>query len=203
MISLFKIRVFNPRCFVPPFFLPSCNLPIFSFLPSRMPYSGTQIISRGSRSTIVQSPYHSRGVRCTIGNTQKWNTCKIPRIFNFTRKKRVYRNIFGKKLRTEYVLLIYFQQFISFCAFIYSNTNSHQLFCENSYLNLANLAIFVNHCVNSGQFYPIPKTFYTSATCDKFHVWTQLSGGLGIDLSNQLKSNFFLLKLMIIRMYFP
>ena len=128
---------------------------------------------------------------------------RFPILLNFTQKKRENRNIFGKKLRTEYVLLIYFQQFISFCAFIYSNTNSRQLFCENFYLNLANLAIFVNHRVNSGQFYPIPKTFYTSATCDKFHVWTQLSGGLGIDLSNQLKSKLFLLKLMIIRMYFP
>ena len=137
------------------------------------------------------------------GICQIFYTSKIPNPFKFYPKKCVNCDIFGEKLRTEYVLLIYFHQFISFCAFIHSNTNSHQLFCENSYLNLAKLAIFVIHRINSGQFYPIPKTFYTRSTCDKFHVWTQLLGGLGIDLSNQLKSKLFLLKLMIIRMYFP
>ena len=141
-------------------------------------------------------------------HSQTWNLSNIlhqrdSQSFSILPKKTRKSRHFWQKLRTEYFILIYFQQFIIFCAFIYSNTNSHQLFCENSYLNLANLAIFVIHRVNSGQFYPIPKTFCTSATCYKFHVWTQLLSGLGIDLSNQLKSNLFLLKLMIIRMYFP
>ena len=34
----------------------------------------------------------------------------------------------NQKLRMDYVLLIYFEQIVSFCAIIYSNTNSRQLF---------------------------------------------------------------------------
>ena len=127
---------------------------------------------------------------------------RFPILFNFTQKTLKLRH-FWRKIENWVCFTNLFSTIYQFCAFIYSNTNSHQLFCENSYLNLAKLAIFVIHRINSGQFYPIPKTFYTRSTCDKFHVWTQLLGGLGIDLSNQLKSKLFLLKLMIIRMYFP
>ena len=63
---------------------------------------------------------------------------KIPKFFNSTRKKRIYRDIFGQKLRMGDVLLIYFEQIVSFCAIIYLNTNSLQLFWEDSSLNLAN-----------------------------------------------------------------
>ena len=139
---------------------------------------------------------------------QTWNLSNVlhqwdSQNFQFQPRKTPTSRHFWRKIENWVCFTNLFSTIYQFCAFIYSNTNSHQLFCENSYLNLANLAIFVIHRVNSGQFYPIPKTFYTSATCDKFHVWTQLLGGLGIDLSNQLKSNLFLLKLMIIRMYFP
>ena len=81
------------------FFHPGCHIPEQRLFPE----------TRGSRSTIVQSPYHSRGVRCTIGNTQKWNTSKIPRNLNFTLKKRVYRDIFEKTIKMKDVLFIYFE----------------------------------------------------------------------------------------------
>ena len=44
---------------------------------------------------------------------------------------------FGQKLSMEDVLLIHFEQIVSFCAIIYSNTNTLRLFCENSSLNPA------------------------------------------------------------------
>ena len=76
----------------------------------------------------------------------------------------------------EDVLLICFEQIVSFCTLIYSNSNSHQLFYENSNLNVANLKkTTVIFCVKSWKFYPSPKIFYlsaTCATCDKFHVWS-------------------------------
>ena len=65
-------------------------------------------------------------------------------------------------LRIEDVLLIYSEHIVRFRAIIYSNTNSVQLFCENSSVALAqNWQCFV--LIH-------PKTFYTSATCDKFHA---------------------------------
>ena len=51
--------------------------------------------------------------------------------FQFYLRKRVNRDIFGQELRMKNVLLIYFEQIVSFCAIIYSNTNSLQLFCAN------------------------------------------------------------------------
>ena len=47
------------------------------------------------------------------------------------------------------------------------------MFYENSNLNLANSTDGVLFCVNSWQFYPSPKIFYTSVAtdcCDKFRV---------------------------------
>ena len=37
-------------------------------------------------------------------------------IFNFTREERVNRDIFGKKMKMENILLIYFEQIVSFCT---------------------------------------------------------------------------------------
>ena len=153
MISLFKIRVFNPKCFVPPFSPPRCNLPIFSFLPSRTPYSGTQIISRGSRSTIVQSPYHSRGVRCTIGNTQKWNTSKIHRIFNFTRKTRISRHFWQKNLL-----------WIN-CKISPQIQSQSSYFVKKIHPDYGNFTAMVTFCICSWKFYPSQRIFYTTATC--------------------------------------
>ena len=85
---------------------------------------------------------------------------------NFTQEKSVNRDIFGQELRIEDVLLIYFEQIVSFCAIIYSNTNSPQLFCENSSLNLAN---FTDRVI-----FTSPKIFYTIVTCDKFHFCIDL-----------------------------
>ena len=64
----------------------------------------------------------------------------------------------------EDVLLTYFEQVVSFCAIIFSITNSIQLFCEHSSLNSAN---FIDSFfrVNSWKFNPNPKIF-TSVTCD-------------------------------------
>ena len=67
-----------------------------------------------------------------------FNTTSLPKMFNFMREKCGHREIFGQNLRMGYVLLIYFEQIVSFCAIFYSNTNSLQLFCENSNLNSAN-----------------------------------------------------------------
>ena len=39
---------------------------------------------------------------------------KIPKFFNSTREKRIYRDIFGQKLRMGDVLLIHFEQIVSF-----------------------------------------------------------------------------------------
>ena len=64
-------------------------------------------------------------MRCLIlrGICQMLYTSNIPICYNFT-------DIFGKQLRTGDVLKIYFEQAVSCCAFICSNTNAHQLFCE-------------------------------------------------------------------------
>ena len=60
-------------------------------------------------------------------------------------------------------------------VFVQSSTptqteSSFQLFCENSGLNLANFTKMVICHVKSWKFCPCPKSFYTIATCDKFHV---------------------------------
>ena len=61
------------------------------------------------------------------------NRHKIHQI-NFTRRKLVNRDILDHKLRMEDVLPIHFEQIVSFCAIMYSNINSFNLFCENSSL---------------------------------------------------------------------
>ena len=69
----------------------------------------------------------------------------------------------------EDVLLIQFEQIVSFCAIMYTNTNSLQLICENSCLNSANFTCRVIF----REFYPSPKIFYTgviSDFCHKFHI---------------------------------
>ena len=60
--------------------------------------------------------------------------------FNFTRDKRAnMRHFWQKQLRREDVPLLFFEQIVSFSAIIYLNTNSLELFGENSSLNLSNL----------------------------------------------------------------
>ena len=73
-----------------------------------------------------------------LGICQIFYTSKIPNFLNYTREKRVDRNIFGNTLRIEDVLVIYFEEHVSICAIIYSNTNSLKVFHENSGVNLAN-----------------------------------------------------------------
>ena len=61
----------------------------------------------------------------------------------------------------EDVLLIHFEQSVSFYAIIYSNTNSLRLFCENSSLNLAS---FTNNVIFLRYFFkilPEPKNIFT------------------------------------------
>ena len=69
-------------------------------------------------------PCHRHGI-CQI-----FYNSKIQEFFNFTREKRINCGIFGLKLRMEDVFLIHFQQIVSFCAIIFSNTNSMKLFCK-------------------------------------------------------------------------
>ena len=73
---------------------------------------------------------------------------------------------FWPKLEKGYVLLIYFEQIVSFCAIFYSNTNSLQLFCENSNLNSANFTERVFFCVNSWKYFSQLSlvTFVTNST---------------------------------------
>ena len=61
-------------------------------------------------------------------------TNKISEFFNYTQDY----DIFGKKMRIEDIIHVYFEQIVSFCVIIYSNTNSLQLFCENSSMNSPN-----------------------------------------------------------------
>ena len=56
-------------------------------------------------------------------------TSKIPKFSNLTWEKRINRDILAKNWEWR-MFLIYFEQIVSFCAIIYSNTNSLQLFCE-------------------------------------------------------------------------
>ena len=110
---------------------------------------------------------------------------------NFTCETRINRDIFGQ---IEDVLLIYFQQIDSFCAIMYSDSNSLKLLCEKSSLNLANFTNRVIFRVKSWKFYLSPKTFYTSATsatCDNFHVCFILFQTFTIRLSAPLLSSNF------------
>ena len=68
------------------------------------------------------------------------------------------------KLRKEDVLLICFEQIVSFFAFIYSNTNSYQLFCENSKLNLANSIKLVVFLVNFLENFTPAKEHFTQVS---------------------------------------
>ena len=63
---------------------------------------------------------------------------RLPTILILTGENACLATYFGQKLRMENVLLIYFEQIVSFCAIIYSNKNSLKLFCKNSSLNSAN-----------------------------------------------------------------
>ena len=76
-----------------------------------------------------------------LGICQIVYTTKIAKFLNFTLEKQVDLDIFGPEMKNEDVLLIYFEQIVSFCAIIYPNTNSLKLFSENSSLNLANFRV--------------------------------------------------------------
>ena len=56
-------------------------------------------------------------------------------------------DIYGQKLRIVDVLLISFEQIVNFCAIIHSNTNSVQLFCEKSSLNLESFTELALFCI--------------------------------------------------------
>ena len=62
----------------------------------------------------------------------------------------------------EDVLLIYFEQIVSFCAINYSNTNSLSLHCEISRLNLANFTERLIFCVNLLDI--LPKKYFTQVS---------------------------------------
>ena len=70
---------------------------------------------------------------------------------------------FGKQMRIEDILLIYFKQIVRFCAII----NAPQLVCENSSLNSAFKKGYF--CVNPRNFTSAQKYFSTNAICDNWH----------------------------------
>ena len=50
-------------------------------------------------------------------------TGKILSLLDFTREKHVNRYIFGKKMWMRDVLLVYFEQIVTFCAEMQTNFN--------------------------------------------------------------------------------
>ena len=108
--------------------------------------------------------YHYRPIiSYFVADMEFVNCFTLAKFQTFSREKRIHRDFFGKKLQTVDVLLINFEQIVSFCAIMCSNPNS--LFYENSSLSFANFIELVIFCVNSWQFYTSPKMFYTSGSC--------------------------------------
>ena len=70
-------------------------------------------------------------------------TSKIPKVFKFTGEKLRKSQHFLQKMIIQNGLLVYFVQIVSFHAIINSNTESFQLFYENSSLNLTNFTELV------------------------------------------------------------
>jgi len=83
-----------------------------------------------------------------------FHTNKIPNFLKFTQETRVNRNMFGKKMRVEYVLLIYFEQIDSFYTQIYSNSTYFVKTFNYSILNSPKYTERVIFSVNSWQFSP-------------------------------------------------
>ena len=85
--------------------VPSVGLQICSNRPVLIGLSKTSWIQR------IDEVFTRHGI------FQMFYTSEIPNPFQFSpKKKRVNRDIFGKKLRTEDVLLIFFEQIVIFCA---------------------------------------------------------------------------------------
>ena len=110
----------------------------------------------GIRASYSKYFHHVTKNYLILGICQIFYTSKILKFLNFTREKRANRDIFGQLLTTKIFFFIPFEQIVSFCAIIYSNTNSIQLFCKNSSLS------WVIVCVNFLTFYPSPKMFLTN-----------------------------------------
>ena len=115
---------------------------------------------------------------------------KIPKFFNFSRKKHINRDIFGQKLRMKDVSLIYFSftnwQFLCNCLLLYKPSqvafvklkpdfgkfHRWSIFCINSCF-MKTQSCFGKYrrwgtvCDNFLKILPEPKIFYTGATCDK------------------------------------
>ena len=60
-----------------------------------------------------------RGGGGRLGICENFYTCKIPKKLILPKKKRVNHGIFGQESQMDDVLLIYFEQIVSFCAFTY------------------------------------------------------------------------------------
>ena len=73
-----------------------------------------------------------------LGICQIFHTSIFQKFSILPETKRANRGIFGQNLKLQDVLLTYFEQIVSFCAFTYSKTNSLKLFYENSSLNSTN-----------------------------------------------------------------
>ena len=60
-----------------------------------------------------------RGGGGRLGICEIFYTCKIKKKIILPKKKRVNHGIFGQESQMDDVLLIYFEQIVSFCAFTY------------------------------------------------------------------------------------
>ena len=96
-------------------------------------------------------------------------------------------------LEMKGVFHIYFEQIVSFCAIIYSNKKSLQLFCKNSSLNSANFTDRVVFRGNSWKMYPNPilslVTFVTNSTSG-FSIFCKLGPKLWIPIKCSLGTHF-------------
>ena len=102
-------------------------------------------------------------------------------------KKSVNRDNFGKQLRIENLLLIYFEQIVSLSAIIYSNTKSFHLFCENPGLNLANFSDRVIFALILENLTPAQKCFTQVSLVPL--VTNSMSGHSNININNSMYSS--------------
>ena len=85
----------------------------------------------------------------SVGILSAHHTSKVLYCLDFTREKRVNRDIFDKNLRLEAVLFICFEQTVSFFYSKQTNSTCFVKRCTTSRLNQANHSERVFYCVSS------------------------------------------------------
>ena len=129
-------------------------------------WDGSPAGQGGSRSRGATSPSSSpgrqdRGEAGGEDQGAQGSPSKVSSTAFITPNMNIVRGILRKNIRVFGVEYTF--QIVGCCAIFYSNTNSVQLFWENSTLNLANFTELVIFRVKSWRFYPSPKTFHSSA----------------------------------------